>query len=594
VEEKKISRQVYSIAFAAAGAAVALLGIAFRGSGLAARQIYDLPIFLMIIGGIIVAYGVWTLLPPQKPGAEIVLSRRAVNAFMLNNAIILALGALVVAIAAIEPRFMQMRVLRDILAQSSTKLIIALGISFTLIIGGTDLSAGRMVGLAAVISASMMQTETYANRFYPNLPQIWVMLPVAAAVAACILFGLLNGFVAASFNLPPFIGTLAIMSVVYGVNSLYFNMPPNNSQPIGGIRPDFAALGQTLLGGEIPVLIPIAAAFAAFVWFLLNHTVFGKNVYAIGGNRQAAVVSGINVKSVILAVFVIAASATAGRYLQVDANGSRVIDEMVPSTGSATAFQWTGAEAELKKGANRIRIYNYKGMESSLESFAAFKESLLAKGGAGIKYSVCEWGGTYPWNWAFKAGGASYRIYSDIKASSPFQTNYGWKKSQYDRAVVLDKFTGLDTAWADCDMMVIGDIDGNPNNTQAKFTYEADKQHFTEWCMVMSPIMLGNDLPGVEPGSPVHEVITNKDAIALSQDPLAVQAKRLKNTGSIAPQSFNGGSRLDLLAKPLANGDVAVMFNNANSSVAQASAARWRAAGRNPLQRQAPGTRRQT
>lgn len=254
---------------------------------------------------------------------------------------------------------------------------------------------------------------------------------------------------------------------------------------------------------------------------------------------------------------------TAGRCLQVDVNGTRVFDTFVPS---GSTWQWTTTSVQLQAGANKVRIYNYKGMESSLESMTAFKDSMINKGGSNIRFSLCEWGGTYPWNWAAKVGD-SYRMVSDIKAGSPFQTNYGWKKLQYDRCVVLDKFTGLDKAWADGDMMVIGDIDGNPNNTQTRFTYEADKQHFTEWCMIMSPIMLGNDLPNVEIGSKVHEVITNKDAIALSQDPLAIQAKRIKNSGSIAPNNFNGGNRLDVLAKPLANGDVAIMFNNVNSNV---------------------------
>ena len=86
--------------------------------------------------------------------------------FLTNNAIIIALLALVVVIMIIQPRFMQYQVALDILTQSSTKMIIALGICFTLLIAGTDLSAGRMVGLAAVISTSMLQTSDYANRFF--------------------------------------------------------------------------------------------------------------------------------------------------------------------------------------------------------------------------------------------------------------------------------------------------------------------------------------------------------------------------------------------------------------------------------------------
>ncbi len=220
---------------------------------------------------------------------------------------------LVVVICILQPRFMQIRVALDILTQSSTKLIMALGICFTLLIAGTDLSAGRMVGLAAVISASMMQTATYANRFFPDLPQVAVWMPIVIAIIACMVFGALNGFLVAKYDMHPFIATLAVQVIIYGACSLYFDMPPNNSQPIGGIRGDFAQLGQMrLLNGVykgfpgISILIPIAIVICIIIWFILNKTVFGKNVYAIGGNREAAVVAGINVFRNIMGIFILA------------------------------------------------------------------------------------------------------------------------------------------------------------------------------------------------------------------------------------------------------------------------------------------------
>ena len=89
-------------------------------------------------------------------------------------------------------------------------------------------------------------------------------------------------------------------------------MEPNRSQPIGGIRPDFVALGQKkilTMGGfpGISILVPIAIFFIILIWFILNKTVFGKNVYAIGGNREAAVVSGVNVFKTTMGIFVLAA-----------------------------------------------------------------------------------------------------------------------------------------------------------------------------------------------------------------------------------------------------------------------------------------------
>ena len=157
-----------------------------------------------------------------------------------------------------------------------------------------------MVGLAAVVSTSMLQTADYANRFFPNLPHMVLIVPIIIAVIACGLFGILNGFLVAKYDMHPFIATLAVQVMVYGANSLYFDMEPNKSQPIGGVRPDFVLLGQKklLAIGDFPgisVLVPIAICFVLLVWFILNKTVFGKNVYAIGGNREAAVVSGVNV-----------------------------------------------------------------------------------------------------------------------------------------------------------------------------------------------------------------------------------------------------------------------------------------------------------
>ena len=274
------------------------------------RKIYDLPIFLIIIGLCAALKG---FMAKDKTEEEAALAGKTFSEFLTNNAILLAMLVLVVVICILQPRFMQIRVALDILTQSSTKLIMALGICFTLLIAGTDLSAGRMVGLAAVISASMMQTATYANRFFPDLPQVAVWMPIIVAIIACMVFGALNGFLVAKYDMHPFIATLAVQVIIYGACSLYFDMPPNNSQPIGGIRPDFAQLGQMRLFNGIykgfpgiSILIPIAVVICAIIWFILNKTVFGKNVYAIGGNREAAVVAGINVFRNIMGIFILA------------------------------------------------------------------------------------------------------------------------------------------------------------------------------------------------------------------------------------------------------------------------------------------------
>lgn len=268
----------------------------------------DFPYFMLIFGVILAIMTGIQAYKRKTLGNEIAFTMLDVRDFLVRNAVLLVMLLMVIVISIIEPRFVQIKVLRDIMQQSCTRLIIALGISLIIITGGTDLSAGRIVGLAAVIAASMMQTPTYGNRFFPDLPQISVAIPVVIAVAVSLLCGLGNGLFVARLSLPPFIATLAMQVIAYGAVSIYFAMPPNNSQPIGGIREDFGYLGQGFLFDTLPILIPIALVVTLIVWFVLNKTVFGKNVYAIGGNREAAKVSGINVFATLVAVYTIAAA----------------------------------------------------------------------------------------------------------------------------------------------------------------------------------------------------------------------------------------------------------------------------------------------
>ncbi|MGO5051256.1 galactose/methyl galactoside ABC transporter permease MglC [Lachnospiraceae bacterium LCP25S3_G4] len=307
---KMIARKSYGMIFTIAGIVAVIAGFILYYF-LNPSIFYDLGLYVIMVGSALLIYGLRQLFGRQYKGIDIEISVKTGKDFLTNNAIMIALLVMVVVIMIIQPRFMQLQVLLDILTQSSTKMIVALGISFTLLIAGTDLSAGRMVGLAAVISTSMLQTADYANRFFPELPHMALIVPIIAAVIACAIFGTLNGFLVAKYNMHPFIATLAVQVIVYGVNSLYFDMPPNKSQPIGGIRADLVALGQTKLlkiGGfpGISILVPIAIFFIILIWFILNKTVFGKNVYAIGGNREAAVVSGVNVFRTIMYIFILA------------------------------------------------------------------------------------------------------------------------------------------------------------------------------------------------------------------------------------------------------------------------------------------------
>ncbi|AGP33200.1 galactose/methyl galactoside ABC transporter permease MglC [Sorangium cellulosum] len=235
---------------------------------------------------------------------------RAVREFASRQAISLVLLLLVLVIGVLRPSFLSVANLINVLIISSVRVIIALGEGGVLITRGTDLSAGRTVGLAACIAASLLQRPDYASRMYPHLASQPVLLCIAAAVSVGATVGLINGLIVAFLNVPPFIATLGTMIMAYGAASLYVDRPPLGAQPIGGLRDDFTAIGTGAIrfGGDwaLPYLVIIAAVITVFIWVLLNQTRLGKNIYAIGSSREAAVVSGVDVPKTLLLVYLLA------------------------------------------------------------------------------------------------------------------------------------------------------------------------------------------------------------------------------------------------------------------------------------------------
>ena len=228
-----------------------------------------------------------------------------IKKILIDKALVIVLLFMIIGIIIIEPSFLQWRVFTDIITQSAVKMICALGLMFPLLIGGTDLAGGRQVGLAAVLIASLSQMADYSNRFWPNLPELPIILPIFIALLAVALIGAVNGFMISKLKMAPFIATFGMSTIVYGINCLYFSKKPNNSQPIGGIREDLRFLSSYKLFGQISLLVVIAIVALVIVWFVLNKTVFGKNIYIVGGNAEAAKVSGVNVNKVIMSVFII-------------------------------------------------------------------------------------------------------------------------------------------------------------------------------------------------------------------------------------------------------------------------------------------------
>lgn len=238
------------------------------------------------------------------------LNAKGLADFALQYAIYLVFIILVIAITIKEPDFLSIANFRNILSMSATRVIIALGVGGILITGGTDLSAGRQVGLAAVFSASFLQALDYPRRMYPDLPVLPLLVPIIATMAVCTVLGLINGLIVSKLKVVPFITTLGTMVAVYGINSLYFDRPPYGAQPIGGLDKRFTTLGSGYIGVDpvysIPYIVIIAAVITLVVWVLHNKTTFGKNLYAIGGNPEAAKVSGVNVVRNLLIVYAFA------------------------------------------------------------------------------------------------------------------------------------------------------------------------------------------------------------------------------------------------------------------------------------------------
>ncbi|ALP42472.1 galactose/methyl galactoside ABC transporter permease MglC [Aeromonas schubertii] len=214
---------------------------------------------------------------------------------------------LLVVIVVQEPSFLSLTNLSNILTQSSVRIIIALGVAGLIITQGTDLSAGRQVGLAAVVAATLLQSLTNVNKVFPELGAVPIPVVILIVCAIGALIGLINGLVVAYLNVTPFITTLGTMIIVYGVNSLYYDYV--GASPIAGFDPRFSSFAQGFirLGGFKLSYITFYAIIAiGLVWVLWNKTRFGKNIYAIGGNPEAARVSGVNVPLNLVAIYALA------------------------------------------------------------------------------------------------------------------------------------------------------------------------------------------------------------------------------------------------------------------------------------------------
>src|SRR5699024_4955128 len=168
--------------------------------------------------------------------------REKINEFFLNYSLYGVLGLLILIIIIMEPSFLSLTNLTNILSQASTRVIIAMGAAGLIVLQGTDLSAGRVLGLSAVVGASLLQSPDFVSRMYPNLPQLPLIVPLIVALSIGAVFGLINGFGVAVLKVHAFIITLGTQLIAYGLALIYIDRPPLGAQPVGSLDKRYTSI----------------------------------------------------------------------------------------------------------------------------------------------------------------------------------------------------------------------------------------------------------------------------------------------------------------------------------------------------------------
>ncbi len=211
------------------------------------------------------------------------------GAILGKYGVYIALLVMIVALSIASPTFLTVTNIFNILKQNAVYGILSVGMVFAIVTGGIDLSVGAVVAMSACFATSLAQSGT-------TTPLAVTMLVGMIAGIAC---GAFSGFFIAYANVPAFIGTLATQVIVRGIVYVF-----TDGRPITGVSDAYKYIGRASWG-PVPVAVVLYAVFLIVGTFLLKYTKFGRHVFAIGGNKQAAKVSGINVKQVEFLVYVI-------------------------------------------------------------------------------------------------------------------------------------------------------------------------------------------------------------------------------------------------------------------------------------------------
>ncbi|MBP3644907.1 MAG: beta-methylgalactoside transporter [Clostridia bacterium] len=229
-------------------------------------------------------------------------SAAKVKALLRDNIIIVGIILISLAVGIARPNFFSIGNIRNLISNTAVRFIIAVGVSGCLITKGTDLSAGRVAGFAACLSAIFLQKGDYADKFYPNIGELPIIVVLLGVLAICGFIGAINGSIISIFKVPPFIATLGMQTLVYGICLVY-----TGAMPIGGLRRDYTKLATGFVGNRMfTYVFLIALAVGIFMWFLYNKTRHGKYMYAIGGNENAAEVAGVNCNKTKILIYMLA------------------------------------------------------------------------------------------------------------------------------------------------------------------------------------------------------------------------------------------------------------------------------------------------
>ena len=232
--------------------------------------------------------------------------------FLLKNGLYIAIILIFIALCIITPIVKNVQLLTvnhilNILQQASPRMFLALGVAGLILLAGTDLSIGRMVGMGMTAATIVMHQgintgSVFGVTFdFTGLPVlVRVFLALVVCVVLCTVFTTIAGFFTAKFKMHPFISTMANMLVIFGLVTY-----STKGVSFGAIETTIPSMIIPKIGG-FPTIILWAVAAVVIVWFIWNKTTFGKNLFAVGGNAEAAAVSGISVFAVTVGAFVLA------------------------------------------------------------------------------------------------------------------------------------------------------------------------------------------------------------------------------------------------------------------------------------------------